>query len=301
MKILITGASGFIGRYVIDTLTTKYNNIEIVALSSSNIPGILTLEHNDYKFDSNYLSMNGHDDIEVILHLGSFTPKNQSESNDIEKSNSNIFSTQSLLNLKLPKLKRIIFSSAIDVYGRNEQVIDEQSLVQPISLYGHSKLYCEKIIEQYCFNKGLICQILRIGHTYGPGEEKYNKLIPVILRNVINNQDITIIGDGNERRTYIYVQDVANAICKAIFIKENIGIINVVGDFEKSVNEIVELILSLTDKKIKTNRILQKNEKRDLKFENSKLKNNLLESSTSFEFGIKEEINYLEKLDENFL
>lgn len=298
MKILITGASGFIGKCVIDRLMNEYD-IQIVTLTKKHNSGVTTLMLNDYSFDEDYFINEGHQDIEVILHMGAFTPKNQNEANDIIGCNSNIKNTEKLLSANFPNLKKIIYTSTIDVYGYNEELINEYTEVNPISLYGHSKLYCEKMIEQFSLQRGIDFQILRVGHTFGPGEDKYKKLIPVIIEKAISNQTITIYGDGNEKRTYIYVSDVSKAICESIFKNNSSTIINIVGDFQRTVNEIVALISKQLGKELDVHHVAKASPKRDLVFDNSIMKNELISAFTSFEDGIKYEYVYMVNKNED--
>ena len=288
-KILITGATGFIGSKVLHCLIKEYGTDSIVALASSEIKGIKTLPHNDYNFDSDYLV---DENIDTIIHIGAFTPKNSSQINDIEKSFSNISNTKKLLSLNLPNLKRIIFTSTLDVY-KNAEIITEKSSVEPISLYGYSKLYCEKMIEHFCKNKNILCQILRIGHVFGEGEEKYQKIIPITIQKIISNQQVEIWGDGKALRTFIYIEDVAKAIANAVKLEKS-NLINIVGEETISVKNLVEKLIKISGKNIE---IIYKNTdtpNRNLIFDNSKLKKLLLTKLVSLEEGLKREYLYVE-------
>ena len=288
-KILITGATGFIGSKVLHCLIKEYGTDSIVALASSEIKGIKTLPHNNYNFDSDYLA---EENIDTIIHIGAFTPKNSLQINDIDKSFSNISNTKKLLSLNLPNLKRIIFTSTLDVY-KNEAVITEESLVEPVSLYGYSKLYCEKMIEIFCKNKNIICQILRIGHVFGEGEEKYQKLIPLTIKKIIDNQQVEIWGDGKALRTFIYIDDVAKAIVNAIKLEKS-NLINIVGEEAVSVKTLIEKLIKISGKNIE---IIYKNTNtpnRNLIFDNSKLKSLLLKNLVSLDEGLRREYLYIE-------
>ena len=92
----------------------------------------------------------------------------------ISKCNSNITSTAKLLKSNLPMIKNFIFFSTIDVYGYDNPITEETKPF-PTSLYGHSKLYCEQMVSAWAAQKKVCHQILRIGHVYGEGEEKYTK------------------------------------------------------------------------------------------------------------------------------
>ena len=290
MKILITGASGFIGRKTLEFLKEEYYNDEIIAFSSSKINGVKTVFHNNYKFDDNYLSENGCSNVDVLIHIGAFIPKLSTEANDIEQNNLNIINTQKLLT-SLASVKKIIFISTVDIYGIDE-IITEKTLESPVSLYGWSKLYCEKMVEQYAKQNNIPYQILRLGHVFGPGEEKYKKILPITIKKVLNGETVEIWGDGQAIRTFIYIDDVAKAIVNSIGLNES-NIINIVGEEQVTIKQLVDNIIELSDKNIKVKYIPSNTPNRNLIFDNSKLKKYLLSDLTKFQVGLQNEYEYM--------
>ena len=133
--ILVTGTSGFIGKKLLDVLLREYGKENILALTSKPIKECRYLLHNNYNFDEDFFLESGFDNIDTIIHAGAFTPKNGRESNNVDKSNSNITNTTRLINAKLPNLKKFIFLSTLDVYAPTS-IISENSIIDPISLYG---------------------------------------------------------------------------------------------------------------------------------------------------------------------
>ena len=125
-------------------------------------------------------------------------------------------------------LRKIIFISSLDVYGNTGESISEATPCTPESLYGLSKLYCEKMIEASCIDRNITYHILRLGHVYGPGEESYRKVIPVMIENAIKGLPISIYGNRETKRSFIYVKDVAKMITSAISLPESC-IVNLVG------------------------------------------------------------------------
>lgn len=293
MKVLITGATGFIGQRVLEQL--KLKNIDVVALSNADrIAGIKTISTSHYQFDDNYLLENGCEDIEVLLHLGAWTPKTSASSNNLEKSYSNIANTRTLLNAKLPALRQIIYCSTIDVYENTDNKIDEKTITVPSTMYGWSKLYCEKMIQTFCEERAITFQILRIGHVYGEGEEKYRKVMPVMIENAIKRNGITIYGNGEPIRTFIYIEDVAKAIANALTLRKS-DIINLVGNEAITINELAKEIQNNCGNNININHISTDRPNRNCIFDNSKLMNTLLQTLTPFEIGLKREIEYMKE------
>jgi len=116
--ILLTGASGFIGKHLLPALITEFGYDNIVALTSAPVKECNYLLHDNYDFsDDHFIKTKFGNSIQTIIHAGAFTPKNGKQANDCEKCNSNIFNTGKLLSATLPNLKKIIYLSTLDVYG----------------------------------------------------------------------------------------------------------------------------------------------------------------------------------------
>lgn len=300
--ILLTGATGFIGNPLFRKLGLLYGKEKVVALSSQPVDDGRYILHNNYSFEPNYLIDNGLDKIETIIHAGAFIPKRGNSSNDWKACNSNIINTDVLYSLMLPNLKRVIFLSTIDVYGYTDNEISEQSDVAPVSLYGASKLYCEKLTQAFAYEKELVCQILRIGHTYGPGEESYQKVIPNTIKRVLNGLSPQIWGTGNELRAFIYIEDVVNSIINSVNYDFSLGVVNIVSGQSITINNLVKTIRSFSDGKSEVEFFDREIKGTNFRFNNNRLKEYLLKKETSFEVGLNQEFNYFKNLhDKNIL
>ena len=294
MKILLTGATGFIGDKVLKKIIPKYGKSSVIALSSNKIDGVKTILSKHYDFSENYLSENGCSDIDILMHIGAFAPKSSHDTNVIELNTGNITSTWMLLRSVLPNLKKIIYISTLDVYARCAGTLSENTDTIPSTLYGWSKLYCEQMVLNYCRENGLDYEILRLGHVYGEGEEKYRKVMPTMIENAIKGNDLTIYGDGKAIRSFIYIEDVVQAIVNSIELKTS-EIINVVSNEPVTINRLAELIQAMADGGIRITHIQSNIPNVDYIFDNSKLRRYLLNSFTSLEDGLRHEYNYMKE------
>lgn len=290
--ILLTGASGFIGKHLLLQLIKKYGKSNVIALTSRPIDECNYILHNNFQFDPDFLINHGYINIKTIIHAGAFTPKNGSQANDVNLSNSNIYSTEKLLNLTLPYVRNFIFLSTLDVYD-NAEIISENTSEKPISLYGFSKLYCEKMVEQWGIKNNKVAQILRIGHVYGPGEEAYQKIIPISINKILNKESLQIWGTGNELRSFIYINDVVNAIINSLEITEGLGIINLVSNQSISINELISKLIKISKKEVEIINIPTNLSSRSLVFDNTKMINWLLKKETNLDDGLNEEFEYM--------
>lgn len=295
MRIAVTGVTGFIGLRLLNSLSAKYGNESITPISSRPIEGFDCVIYDE--------NMSFQDEIqcEVLIHAGAYTPKNSSQANIISKCNSNIFFTEMLLsNVSLAKLKKIVNLSSLDVYAGAEK-LDETSSVGPLSLYGMSKLYCEKMVHSFATENNIEARTLRIGHVYGPGEEAYQKVLPLTISKIINNQPVEIWGDGSELRSFIHVDDVVTTIVRSTEIDFEPEVINVVSGNALSIRELVSMLISISTKDIKVTYSAANYPSRDLVFDNSLLKKYLLPTERDLGLGLEEEYEYMKaKHEHNF-
>jgi nucleoside-diphosphate-sugar epimerase len=294
MKILlITGTSGFIGKNLLSLISDEFlNSYKIVLLSSSsNNTNFLTIEHKNYTFSKEDFRKNNIEKIDIVLHLGAFIPKTGSEANDIEQSNSNILNTKYLLD-HLPNLpEKFIFASTIDVYGRVHSIIDENILPQPLTMYGWSKLYCEKMLESWASQNKVILQVLRIGHIYGVGEDAYKKVIPVTIQKLKKSEKPQIFGKGEEKRSFLHVSDACSLILNSLVLDTYEKPINLCSSISYSIKEIIELLMAISKKQLEIEYITVENDPIDLFFDTSKMNRLLGTENMQLNKGLADEFH----------
>lgn len=294
MNVLFTGMTGFIGSALAKVLRNSTEHT-VTALSSKPIDGIRTVLHNGYKFDKNFLASQGCGGLNALVHLGAFSPKSSATADDLGLSFSNIENTKVLLESELPHLKKIIYISTIDVY-KSDGLISEKTLPNPVSLYGQSKLYCERMSLCKARELGVDCTILRIGHVFGPGEEAYKKVIPSAIRSILSDEAVAVYNGGKDRRSFIYIEDVVTAIINAIHYEGEEKIVNITGNEPLSVLEVIDKLEAVSGKSVKRKYIKTDVMSRDVIFDSSLLKNTLLPEFTPVAVGLKEEYDYMAAL-----
>jgi UDP-glucose 4-epimerase len=232
---------------------------------------------------------------EVLIHVGAFTPKNARQANAIAQCNSNINFTEKLLSLRFKSLRKVIYISTLDVY-KPVELTTESTPTLPITLYGWSKLYCESMTAIFAETHNLPYQILRIGHVYGPGEEKYAKFLPKAIKNIVAGDAVELWGDGNEVRSFIYIDDVVAAILRAVNLNENVGPINVVGSKQVTIRELLNLLVEVSERSVSITQKEFHGFKRNYIFDNTKLLQHLLPVETDLRVGLKTEYIYMSGL-----
>ncbi len=292
MSILLTGANGFIGRYLLNYFISAFGSNNIVLLTSKPIAGIKCIQYENGELNEANLKAISAYSFDCVFHLGAFTPKSGAEANLAFPNTNNIVFTQRLLNSL--STKKIIFTSTLDVYAPASGIIDENNITIPPGLYGKSKLFCEDLLIQWGKQTNTLVQILRIGHVYGIGEEVYAKFLPQLINKAINNSPLEIWGDGTDLRAYINVIDVVKAIVKAAELNKFIGPVNVCSSESFQLIEYVKMIEDITGRKVELIFKERVGSKVDFKFDVNKMNKYLIKESVDFRAGLAEEIVYLE-------
>lgn len=292
MKTIITGASGFIGLHLLKASREIYGQ-DIIALSSKHIEGnnIIYSDVNDFRLKPRDLSLV--EGTDMLIHAGAYTPKSGADANNVIGCNSNIAFTEKLLGLPWTNLKKIIYLSTLDVYANVDCPISEVTSTVPPTLYGLSKLYCERMVSLYAGERGIVNQVLRIGHVYGPGEEKYAKVLPKAIQSIVTGKNIELWGEGSELRSFIYIDDVTTAILNAIELKETPGVINIVSGHSISIRDLLKKVIAIGGQNTKIIQREFSGVPRDLVFDNSKLKKYLLPNEVDFLIGLEAEFKHI--------
>jgi UDP-glucose 4-epimerase len=239
------------------------------------------------------------DPVELLIHLGSFTPKNALEAQDLESSERNIESTYKLLNYDFPKLNHIIYASTIDVYDF-QNVISEETKTNPQTEYGKSKVACEKIINRAAIANGYLSSVLRIGTVYGPGPNVYQKVIPLMLKESLLNQSITMYNEGKEKRNFLYIDDLLKIVWDIASSKKNIQLLNATGIYSTSIKELIIEIQQLTpEAKIKIKRLRSDSLSNNHNFDTTLLKSQFPNLKfTALKDGLVQELAYIKGIFE---
>lgn len=238
MNILLTGATGFVGKRLLKQLEEHgIDRNDLYLLTGREAEGYHCILHHGYTYD-----VSAFDGVifDAVLHMGATTPKGKEKQGMLDFTE-NIRSTMHLIS-NLPNLpEKFVFGSTVSVYEQNGQTISEET---PLSLrddYGLSKIVCERFLEEWAKQNDVCLQILRFGPIYGPGEETYNKLAGAFIKKCMAGETIHIYSDGSEYRSMIYVDDVCRMICRAMELDEYVGPINIVEEQQISLKDIAEL------------------------------------------------------------
>jgi UDP-glucose 4-epimerase len=262
---LLLGGSGFMGLNILKRLTDAKKSVSVYDILSNAAAEELLKNKNCHFFNRDFIHENDFDSIlnntDVIIHLINTTIPYESNRNIIYDIESNILPSIKLFeSARRNNVKKIIFiSSGGTVYGnRNDYFpIKENSEIEPICSYGIVKHAIENYLRLITKETDIKFIILRPSNPYGINfysNDKQLGLINSVLYALKNNKVIEIWGDGRNIRDYVYIEDLADAIISSA---ENTDIkncaLNIGTGKGLSILEIIELIKSITGKKISVN------------------------------------------------
>ena len=302
--ILLTGATGFIGRHLLDRLR-RLPSTRLILLTrnppSDRREGETWVTVGLDRLTSKTWQDEGVEKIDFVFHFGAFTPKTSSSGDMLDDIyQSNLLGTRALLESLRDIAQKIIFASTLDVYAQppDGHVLTERSPLSPPTLYGASKLFCEHLVQAFARQHGCGYAILRYGHIYGPGEEAYSKLIPVAIQAFLRNESPIVYGDGSVLRDFLYVEDVVEATLRAATAGiEKIEPVNIVSGSSMRIREIVEILAKLCEYTGQITYLLDKPVGRSLRF----CSNRMVELLGSWEMvplleGLRHEVVYFKGL-----
>ncbi len=250
MKVLVTGASGFIGTKLMNFLIKEGHSLHGLALNSLEKKNISNIPLSDFDKLNSHFNDNEYD---IVIHLAA-----QIENVDpLQMYNANCKNTINLLEIcKNHNIKKFIFTSSHAVYGTSHNLpIGEDHQVSPNTTYGNSKLIAEEICKMYNQYYGFNVIILRLSSLFGELQPtKY--LIPRLIQNSLQNNSITLhkYSNGFQEMDLINIFDVCTAINLSCKSKIKFGLFNIASGNKVTVEDIANLlskILGKIDIKIK--------------------------------------------------
>jgi UDP-glucose 4-epimerase len=219
---VVTGAAGFIGSCLVDNLLRE--EFSVIGLDNlrtgtkANLAEAMT--HKNFRFEqvdicSKDITSAVKESVDVVFHLAAISSPKFSLENPAEVNRVNVTGTLNTLELARKRdAKQFVLSSSAAVYGNPAFLpVKEDMPLSPLSPYAASKIAA----EMYCLSYGNLYKmtptIFRYFNVFGPRQEysEYSGVIPIFINHALQNEDITIDGDGGQTRSFIFVDDVVRA------------------------------------------------------------------------------------------
>ena len=264
MRILITGAAGFLGSHLSDRLLADGH--EVVGMDNfitGNPGNIAHLMGNEkfsfYKHDvSNYIFLPGK--VDAVMHFASpASPNPQSPSGyfnlPIQTMKAGALGTHNCLGVAKANNARFLIASTSEIYGdplvhpQTEDYTGNVDPVGPRAVYDEAKRFAESITMAYHRYHGVDTRIVRIFNTYGPRMYlEDGRALPNLLKQALLEQPLTVYGEGKQTRSFCYVDDLVDGIARLLYSDEHLPV-NIGNQHEISLLEFAEAINKITGNK----------------------------------------------------
>lgn len=243
MKVLVTGGAGFIGASLVDRLVQEHEVTVIDNLSSGKIELInkkARFVKSDLFTDEIVDLFSGQD---CVFHLAANPNVKLGAEDTRVHLEQNIIVTHRVLEaIRKQHIKKVVFTSTSTVYGEAPMPTPETyGPLLPTSLYGASKEASEALISSYCYTFDIDSWIYRFANVVGP-RSTHGVILDFINKLKTNPEQLEILGDGNQTKSYIYIDDCIDAMTYGLDGRDKINVFNIGSKDQLSVKEIAAIV-----------------------------------------------------------
>ncbi len=255
-RTLITGGAGFVGsnlaRLIKPSVLLDWRDPSYLFEDGGLIFDDCEFVHGDIRDGKDLERCLDFGEVGSIIHLAAIPGIKKCEEEPELAREVNVGGTEEVLDFARENgVEDIIFASSAGVYGEIvEHPITEEHPIDPLNLYSETKREGEELCREYAEDHGLNCTVMRMSNLYGPGFQVKPNLtvIPLFVLKALQNQPLTIYGDGEQTRDFVHVEDVAQAYEKAFEGSDSgFEVYNLGSGVTTSVNELADVIVELME------------------------------------------------------
>lgn len=247
MEILITGGAGFIGSHILAQLQGR-RDMDVVVFdnlssgSKEHVPAGMELVEGDVCDEAAVDALFADHHFDAVIHLAAQTMVPTSVEQPVLDCQINLEGVLHVLEAcRIHGTGHILFSSSAAVYGDNLHIpLKETERLVPTSPYGITKMATEHYLRVYHELYGMDATVFRFANVYGErqGEKGEGGVVSIFCKLLSQRQGITVFGDGNQTRDFVYAGDIAQAIIRALPLK-GCHTMNVSTGQETSINDLI--------------------------------------------------------------
>lgn len=252
MRILVTGGAGFIGSYLVERLVKEGYDVIVLdnLLNGNKIPEALQEKITFFEGDvrDKALVMNAANGVDVVYHFAAVLGVDVVADHPVETMDVEVIGARNVVEaVHHHKIKQLFYASTSGIYSHSAIVktaLTEDVLVDPRTSYAMAKRYNEIYLASHFEEKGVNTVALRFFNVYGERQDN-RMVIPRFFKQAMNDEPITVFGNGNQTRDFTYIDDVVEACIRLMKI-DGFHIVNIANETEWTVNDLAQKILSLT-------------------------------------------------------
>lgn len=262
-SVAVTGGAGFLGSWTCDALIEQGARVICIDNLSSGLKSNVDhlIGNENFKFMNHDITqpISIREDLDLVIHMASRASPFEFEKFPIEILNANTIGTYQVLELAREHGARFLFTSSSEIYGDPEVIPTPESYngnvnpTGPRGCYDESKRVGEAYVTAYKNQYGVDTRIARIFNTYGPrmrADGIYGRAVPRFIKQALDNEPITVFGDGTQTRSFLYVSDQIEGLLKFAFSEEARGeIINLGNDEEMKIIDLAKLVRKILNSK----------------------------------------------------
>jgi dTDP-glucose 4,6-dehydratase len=253
-RIVVTGAAGFIGSHLCETLLARgHSVVGIDNLVTGDMSNIAHLRDKDFQFIrhdvTQYIDVDG--PVDAVLHWASPASPIDYLELPIQTLKVGSLGTHNALGLAKAKKARFVLASTSEVYGdplehpQRETYWGNVNPIGPRGVYDEAKRFAEAITLAYHRTHGVETRIVRIFNTYGPRMRlRDGRAVPAFMSQALRNEDVTVFGDGTQTRSFCYVSDLVDGILRLLDSNTH-DPVNIGNPHEVTIEQIARTIISL--------------------------------------------------------
>jgi dTDP-glucose 4,6-dehydratase len=258
MRIVITGAAGFIGSHLSEALLNAgHSVIGIDNLLTGDVANIAHLAGRDFQFIkhdvTNYIYVEGH--VDRVMHWASPASPIDYLELPIPTLKVGALGTHKALGLAKAKGARFVLASTSEVYGdplehpQKETYWGNVNPIGPRGVYDEAKRFAEAITVAYHRYHGVDAKIVRIFNTYGPRMRVNDgRAVPAFIGQALRDEDVPVFGDGSQTRSFTYISDLVRGII-ALMESDVNEPVNIGNPHEMTIADMAKLIIKMTGSK----------------------------------------------------
>ena len=263
MRVLVTGGAGFIGSHLVEALVARGDAVTVIDnVSTGNLENLASVKNKieivNGDIRDSALIESLIEKTDLIFHMAAALGVNTILESTLESISTNILGSEVILTSAAKNKKRIVIASTSEIYGKNPKQplseSDDRVIGAPQKIrwsYSDAKAIEEAIATTLFQRQALPVTTARLFNTVGPRQSaNYGMVLPKLVQSALNNEPLTVFGDGNQTRVFCHVNDAVRGLLALADSQKSIGdVFNVGGVGEISIKDLAKKVIAATGSK----------------------------------------------------